>query len=70
MDTTTGGVYQPSGGLALPSVAHVGAQTDPVELQLSANQCSWESECSADLLSKGTLMYGEWSLHLAIMEQI
>ena len=31
-----GGVHQPSGGLTLPSVAHAGTQTDPVELRSSS----------------------------------
>ena len=30
-----GGVHQPSGGIALPSVAHAGTQTHPVELRSS-----------------------------------
>lgn len=51
------GIYQLSGGLALPSVAHAGAQTNPVELQPSAyfqsNACSWESECRGGLAFQG-----------------
>eukprot|EP00064_Thunnus_orientalis_P007764 superscaffoldBa00000879_g7786 len=69
------GIYQSSRGVAFPSVTHAGTQTDPLEQRASplpeSDACSGGTlNTGADLLSRGVPVYGEWTLHPEIVEQI
>lgn len=66
------GVHQPSGGPALPSVVHAGAQSDPLEQWPSSlfPYVLGNLNAGADMLFRSMPLYGEWTLHQAVVEQV